>query len=51
MFDGAPILPESGKLDIEALTDYIADTLGGVIGAEYADPYGQGRIIAVEEAP
>ena len=51
MFDGAPILPASGKLDIEALTNYITDTLGGVIGEEYAAPYGQGRIIAVEEAP
>ena len=27
------------------------DVLGGVVGADYADPYGQGRIVAVPEAP
>ena len=31
--------------------DYITGTLGGVVGEEYAEPYGQGRIVAVEEAP
>ena len=51
MFDGSPVLQEPGKLDIQVLIDYITDTLGGVIGADYADPYGQGRIVAVEEAP
>lgn len=50
MFDGSPVLQESVKLDIQVLIDYITDTLGGVIGAEYADPYGQGRIVAVEAA-
>ena len=34
-------------VDNEALMDYITDTLGGVVGEEYADPYGQGRIKAV----
>ena len=48
MFVGSPVLQEPGKLDIQVLIDYITDTLGGVIGAEYADPYGQGRIVAVE---
>ena len=43
------MLQEPGKLDIQVLIDYITDTLGGIIGAEYADPYGQGRIVAVEE--
>lgn len=32
--------------DYEALTNYIRDTLGGVISEEYADPYGQERITA-----
>ena len=45
MFDGTSNVILTGKLDSEVLSDYIKDTLGGVIGAEYADPYGQGRII------
>ena len=48
MFDGSPVLQEPARPDTQVLIDYIADTLGGVIGAEYADPYGQGRIVAVE---
>ena len=44
MFDGASNVILTGKLDSEVLSDYIKDTLGGEIGAEYADPYGQGRI-------
>ena len=51
MFEGAPLLQEKVKLDNQVLMDYIIDTLGGVIGDEYADPYGEGRIIAVDEAP
>ena len=51
MFDGAPLLQDSVKLDNQVLIDYITGTLGGVVGEEYAEPYGQGRIIAVEEAP
>ena len=39
------------KLDNQVLKDYITGTLEGVIGEEYSDPYGQGRIVAVEEAP
>ena len=31
--------------------EYEVVTLGGEIGSDYADPYGQGRIVAVEEAP
>ncbi|MCR4991309.1 MAG: bifunctional metallophosphatase/5'-nucleotidase [Lachnospiraceae bacterium] len=45
MFDGSPVLQESVKLDNQVLIDYIVDTLGGEVGSEYTDPYGQGRII------
>ena len=31
-------------LDYQILIDYIADTLGGTVGEDYADVYGQGRI-------
>ncbi|MBR3502780.1 MAG: bifunctional metallophosphatase/5'-nucleotidase [Clostridia bacterium] len=51
MFDGAVILQDEVKLDNQVLIDYITENLGGVIGEEYADPYGQGRIVAVEAAP
>ena len=51
MFDGAPLLQDCVKLDNQLLIDYIVDTLGGVIGEEYADPYGQGRITFVELLP
>lgn len=48
MFDGAKNVTETGKLDSEVLIDYIKDTLGGKIGVEYADPYGQGRIRIIQ---
>ena len=48
MFGSSKILQNSVKLDNQVLIDYITETLGGVIGEEYADPYGQGRIKFVE---
>ncbi len=48
MFDDAETLTEGSKLDNQALLEYIQDVLGGVVGEEYADPYGDGRIVAVE---
>ena len=48
MFDGCNVLQESVKLDNQVLTDYVVDTLGGIIGEEYAEPYGQGRIVITE---
>ncbi|HIQ83571.1 MAG TPA: bifunctional metallophosphatase/5'-nucleotidase [Candidatus Pullichristensenella stercorigallinarum] len=47
MFVNDELILEDIMLDNEALTTYIVDTLGGVIGEEYADPYGQGRITAI----
>ncbi len=49
MFSEGDILQDSVKLDNQILIDYITGTLGGVVGEEYSDPYGDGRIIAVEE--
>ena len=51
MWQGSNVLLESIKVDNQVLIDYITDTLGGVVGEEYANPYGQGRIVAVDEAP
>ena len=45
MFRDAPILQNMVKIDNQVLIDYIVDTLGGQIGEEYANPYGQGRIV------
>ena len=47
MYGGCRVLQRSVKLDNQVLIDYIAGTLGGVVGEEYADPYGQGRIVSV----
>ena len=45
------MLQDEVKLDNQVLIDYIVDSLGGVVGENYADPYGEGRIVAVAEAP
>ncbi|MBQ7565341.1 MAG: bifunctional metallophosphatase/5'-nucleotidase [Lachnospiraceae bacterium] len=51
MFSDCEVLLDSIKIDNQGTIDYITGTLGGVVGEEYANPYGQGRIVAVEEAP
>ena len=51
MFDGAKLLQNCVKLDNQVLIDYITGFLGGVIGPEYEETTGQGRIVIVEEAP
>ncbi len=51
MFDGAEVLRQGVKLDNQILIDYITETLGGVVGEEYSDPYGQGRIVIYDELP
>ncbi|MCR5577033.1 MAG: bifunctional metallophosphatase/5'-nucleotidase [Oscillospiraceae bacterium] len=47
MFKDCKVLETRGKLDNQALIDYITETLGGNIGEGYENPYGQGRITAV----
>ena len=51
MFDGAKVLQNSVKLDNQVLIDYITESLGGVIGPEYEELTGQGRIVIFDEAP
>jgi len=46
-FNGAEVVSENFGLDSQLMVDYITNTLGGVIGEDYADPYGQGRIVIV----
>ena len=51
MFDGAVLLQDRVKLDNQVLIDYITESLGGVIGPEYEELTGEGRIVIFEEAP
>ena len=50
-FNGAERVDAGGLMDVQVLSDYITGELGGVIGKEYSDPTGQGRIVIVEEKP
>ena len=44
VFNGSKVLQDSVKLDNQCMIDYVQETLNGVIGEAYADPYGQERI-------
>ena len=51
MFADNVFLLDSVMVDNQVLITYITEHLGGVVGDEYAEPYGQGRIVAVTEPP
>ena len=42
------LLQDEVMIDNQGLMNYITDHLGGVVGSEYANPYGQGRITIVD---
>ena len=48
MFDGAKVIEDRVKLDNQVLIEYITEELGGLIGGQYSDPYGQGRIKIIQ---
>ena len=48
MFADNVFLQDSVMIDNQVLINYIVDVLGGTVGEEYADPYGQGRITIIE---
>ena len=48
IFEDNVYTQESVMLDNQVLITYITEGLNGVVGAEYANPYGQGRIVAVD---
>lgn len=50
MFQDNVFLQDSVMLDNQVLINYIIDGLGGIVGEEYADPYGQGRITILPAA-
>ena len=45
MFQDCVLLQDSVMLDNQVLINYIVDSLGGVVGEEYSEPYGEGRIV------
>jgi len=48
MLDGKPYLEKGTLLDSQVLSTYLTEGLHGVIGKEYENIYGQGRITVVE---
>ena len=44
MLMGCPILKDETMVDVDTITSYISEYLGGTVGEEYKDPTGQGRI-------
>ena len=51
MFKDCEFVAKEITLDNQALIDYITVNLGGVVGDEYSDPRGGGRIAVVAEKP
>ncbi len=49
MFQNGNLLLDSVMIDNQVLINYIVDVLGGVVGEDYADAYGQGRITVIEK--
>lgn len=52
MFKNSTTLLESVAIDNQVLIDYITDTLSGIVlaNSRYANPYGEGRILKLEES-
>lgn len=51
MFKDNEYLQKGSMLDNQVLITYITQNLGGNVGADYVEPFGQGRIVAVPEKP
>lgn len=49
MFSDNNFLSEDVMLDNQVLINYIVEKLGGTVGTDYVDPYGQGRITIVQK--
>lgn len=45
MLQNVTMLQDGIMLDYQSLINYLTETLNGEVGAEYADPHGEGRII------
>lgn len=51
MFRDCDLVAKEITLDNQALIEFITEDLGGVVGGEYSDPRGSGRITVIDEAP
>ena len=51
MFQNCNMPLEDIMLDNQTLIQYITEDLNGTVGEQYADPYGEDRIVIVEEEP
>lgn len=49
MFDGCKVIKDNTMLDTQVLSNYLTDVLDGVVGEEYKDPAGQGRITIINK--
>ncbi len=49
MFKGCTLLQDKVMIDNQVLITYIVDKLGGVVGSQYADPFGEGRITIIQK--
>lgn len=49
MFDGNKVIKDNVMLDTQSLSIYLTDVLDGVVGEDYKDPAGQGRITIVNK--
>ena len=46
-FDGARTIWQADVPDYGVVAEYLHEDLDGIVGEDYANPYGQGRIVAV----
>ena len=51
MFKGDKLLKDCVMIDNQVLINYMTGTLKGVVGSEYSNPRGQGRITIVDQLP
>lgn len=49
MFDGCNVVKDNIMVDNEVMSIYLQDVLNGVVGEEYKDPTGQGRITVINK--
>lgn len=49
MFDGCNVVKDNIMVDNEVMSIYLQDVLNGVVGEDYKDPTGQGRITVINK--
>ena len=49
MFAGCNIIQDDVAVDVDVLSNYLSEALGGTVGDAYANPFGEGRISIITE--